>query len=219
MIQELQENAFGVPKMTDWNQQESVYTAFLKQTVVDGMNFNKALERFSEGEMLLNSIRTYTACTSDLLAHLKVTYKDDLESYRITVHGVKGSSYAVGAEIIGDLAAKLEKAAKHGDSVYIEENTISFVSGALALLGRLRNFLEQADLLVNKQKKQAPDPDVLRRLCDAADSYDIDKMDKAMEELEKYDYENDGDLVPWIRDQIEVSEFELIKERLSGAYA
>jgi hypothetical protein len=46
------------------------------------------------------------------------------------------------------------------------------------------------------------------------ESYDISEIDSAMEELEQCTYESESDLVPWLRDQIDKSEFEEIMGRL-----
>jgi hypothetical protein len=42
----------------------------------------------------------------------------------------------------------------------------------------------------------------------------MSELDRVMEELEQYVYESDADLVPWLREQIDKSEFEEIRERL-----
>jgi hypothetical protein len=66
-----------------------------------------------------------------------------------------------------------------------------------------------------KPLKHAPDEALLEAMRTAAKEYDLDAMDTIIDELERFSYEEDGALVQWIREQINISEFDKIHERLS----
>ncbi|AEF82837.1 hybrid sensor histidine kinase/response regulator [Leadbettera azotonutricia] len=204
--QDIPEKAAGISEIT----------AFLQAHMAEGIDFTKALERFGDGEIWLETVRTYASSTLDLLNVLAENAKGDLNLYRITVHGIKGSSYAIAAEETGKKAEELETAAKKGDTEYIEKQNEVFILNTKAFIDRLNMLLDQIDQQFSRSKKAAPDGKILERIREAAESYDMTELDKAMEELSKYDYESQPDLVSWLREQIELSEFEQIQEKLSG---
>jgi hypothetical protein len=79
----------------------------------------------------------------------------------------------------------------------------------------LEEFLAAARRDMRKPEKKAPDGDVLQKIREAALSYNMGDLDRAMEELDRYSYEAGGDLILWLRDHIGRSEFEEVAERLS----
>jgi HPt (histidine-containing phosphotransfer) domain-containing protein len=212
-------------------QGESLMTAFLKKEAPAELNISKVLERFGSGEIWLDTIRTYVASTPIMLSGLRQTDTENralqpnpkgegsLDNYRIIVHGIKGASRAIGAEETGRLAEELERAAKEGNMDFIRSHSKAFTENAANLIARLRKLLETADKLFSKPKKPAPNREILAQLLEAAENFNINEVDKAMEELEKYEYETQGDLVPWLREQVGLSEFEQIQERLSSDLA
>jgi CheY-like chemotaxis protein len=219
------------PGMAPEAQAESPLTSFLRKEAPAELNISKILERFGSGENWLDSVRTYVASTPEMLASINEaaarmatailagqTDKKDLVDYRITVHGIKGSSRAIGVDETGRLAEELEKAAKEGDLDFIRSHSEAFVENAENLIARLRSLLETTDKLFSRPKKPAPDREVLTRLFEAAGAFNISEADKAMEELEKYEYETQEDLIPWLREQVGLSEFEQIQERLSNQF-
>jgi hypothetical protein len=65
-----------------------------------------------------------------------------------------------------------------------------------------------------KSLKDAPDPALLARIREAVEAYDISELEDTMEELEQCSYEPDTDLISWLREQIDKSEFDGITVRL-----
>jgi hypothetical protein len=76
-------------------------------------------------------------------------------------------------------------------------------------------MLEQVAADNPKPKKAEPDAQVLAALAESCKSFDIDEVDKAMDELERYDYESKGELVVWLRTQLTQMGFDQIVERLT----
>jgi hypothetical protein len=65
-----------------------------------------------------------------------------------------------------------------------------------------------------KPLKPAPDTTLLAKIREAAENYDIGELNRVMKELEQYNYESNTDLILWLREQIDKSGFEKIKEWL-----
>jgi CheY-like chemotaxis protein/HPt (histidine-containing phosphotransfer) domain-containing protein len=178
-----------------------------------GLDAGRGLERFGgDGKAYMESLRSYVIHTPGLLEAARNT--EHLTEYAITVHGIKGSSRGISADGIGARAEKLERAAKAGNLDFVNEENDSFimaVEGFIAGLSVLLDILEES---LHKPRRNAPDPLVLERLRNAAENYDMDELDSAMEELEQWVYELNAELVPWLREQIDKSEFEEITRRL-----
>jgi len=66
----------------------------------------------------------------------------DLESYRITAHSIKGSVRSIGAEKLGDMAEKLELAAKNGDIAFIEANNDLLIEAMEKFIADLSAYLQ-----------------------------------------------------------------------------
>jgi hypothetical protein len=188
---------------------------FLRENPVNGVAVGEALERFSSGEGYVDSLRSYIVHTPALLEKIRSPDAVHLDDYRINVHGIKGSSFGISANDLGRKAEELEKAAKAGDILYIRRYNEGFINHGKALLGDLNKLLDKAEAKFTKPQRAAPDKAVLDRIYRAAGEYNIGELDRAMEELEQYSYEANADLILWLREQIDASEFEQIRERLS----
>jgi signal transduction histidine kinase/CheY-like chemotaxis protein len=185
----------------------------IRSVRVEGLNVEKGLERFGgDGKSYMESLRSYVLHTPALLEAAQVT--DVLSDYAITVHGIKGSSYGISADSVGRRAEELEHAAKAGNADFVKAENETFIRAAEQFIANLTKFLDDLEEKIEKPRMAAPDLVLLARIRNAAEHYDMGELDKAMEELEQYAYESDAELIPWLREQIEKSEFEEIAERL-----
>jgi CheY-like chemotaxis protein len=192
---------------------EDITAELIIAAKVEGMNTEKGLERFGgDGRAYLDSLRSYVIHTPSLLASAR--HPGALADYAITVHGIKGSSYGISADIIGRWAEKLEHAAKTGDTDLIEEENDNFIEAAEEFIADLTGIIDILEGNIEKPSMSAPDPVLLARIRDAAENYDMSEIDDAMDELEQYNYDSDTDLVAWLREQIDRSEFGEITKRL-----
>ncbi|MCL1818029.1 MAG: hypothetical protein FWG35_03795, partial [Spirochaetaceae bacterium] len=66
-----------------------------------------------------------------------------------------------------------------------------------------------------KPHKDKPDADVLGRLLKACEDYDLSGVDAAMAEIEGFDYQSDGGLAVWLRENVDQMNFMLIAEKLA----
>jgi signal transduction histidine kinase/CheY-like chemotaxis protein len=192
------------------------------QPVIQGIDMVKGLGRFSgDTEVFLQILRSYAGSTIALLDRVRQAPEDErkLAEYVVTVHGIKGSSRGICAESLGNMAEALEKAAKAGDLTFVQANNKAFVEAADALIENLRGVLIHMEEERHKPQKAAPETTLLRRLRVCCENYDMDGIDEVMEELERFDYENKGDLILWIRERIDRMDFAEILDRLPGTAA
>jgi signal transduction histidine kinase/FixJ family two-component response regulator/HPt (histidine-containing phosphotransfer) domain-containing protein len=184
-----------------------------------GINVDCGLERFSGcAEEYLRILALYLAETTAALDRVRELGESEkqLAEYAIVVHGIKGSSRGVGAEELAETAEQLEKAAKAGDWGFVILHNEAFLDQAQILLGRMeKTFGTFMFEEVEKPSKNGPDDTVLERLYEAASNFSIDDVEDALEELEDYEYQCEGDLVIWLRQQYDRLAFDEIAVRLS----
>jgi CheY-like chemotaxis protein/HPt (histidine-containing phosphotransfer) domain-containing protein len=185
----------------------------IKSARGEGLNAEAGLERFGgDGKAYMESLRSYALHTPALLEAAHDT--DTLSDYAITVHGIKGSSYGISADTVGRAAEELEHAAKAGNADFVKAGNEAFIESVERFIARLTELLDTLEETIQKPRKAAPDPVLLARIRDAAEQYDMGELDRAMEKLEQCAYESEAELVPWLREQIDKSEFEEIMKRL-----
>jgi HPt (histidine-containing phosphotransfer) domain-containing protein len=184
---------------------------------IGGLDTAKALERFSGDEaVLVDVLRSYSAGTRGILVKLKEFMDaENLAGYAIDVHGVKGSSYAICADETGKAAEALEAAARAGDLAAVKTGHDAFAKAAEALLDEIDTALEKLSAENGKPAANTPDPALLEELRAACEAFDMDRVDAAMERLEAYRYEQDGELIAWLREKVDGMEFEEIAARIN----
>jgi HPt (histidine-containing phosphotransfer) domain-containing protein len=184
-----------------------------------GINVNCGLERFGGCvEEYLRILALYlaeTTTTLEKVRELSDPERQQLSGYAVVVHGIKGSSRSVGAEELAETAEQLEKAAKADDWGFVMAHTEAFLDQAQILLGRMKKALEVLMPEEEKPSKSGPDDALLVRLYEAAANFSIDDVEDALEELEDYEYQYEGELVVWLRQQYDRLAFDEIAVRLS----
>ncbi|MCL2212042.1 MAG: response regulator, partial [Treponema sp.] len=182
---------------------------------IHGLDVNKCFKRFDRNEKVyINILRSYTAGVSSMLDKIETFNEDTLADYIIIVHGIKGVSYDISADEIAEEARGLEEAGKANDINYIKINHSSFMEHARNLISGIENVLSKLDTNSDKPVKDKPDIKILDNLVSACNDFDMDGADEAMDELEKYKYESDNDLIVWLRERIDRMEFEEIAKYL-----
>ena len=182
---------------------------------MSGINIKKGLEYFGgDEEIFLDVLKSYAENTPPLLNKMRECYKENLDGYRVTVHGIKSSSRSIGADIIGSQAESLEHAAKEGNFTFVSENNEKFIANAEILIGKISSTLKFLEEESPKPEKSEPDKDILAELLTACKSYDIDEVDAAMEKLECFTYESGEELILWLREQVNMMGLKSIAERL-----
>jgi len=182
-----------------------------------GLDTEKGIKRFSgDIEAYISVLRSYTVNTPPLLESAAEMYEDQsrLKDYETIIHGIKGSSSAICADKVAEMARILEEAAKTGDLDYITVNNTAFTDATQNLIREIKDVLEIVQAQSTKPKKEKPDRKTLEKLREACVNYEMSIVDETIAELESFDYETDEELISWLRSNAEQTNFDEIVERL-----
>jgi signal transduction histidine kinase/HPt (histidine-containing phosphotransfer) domain-containing protein/AmiR/NasT family two-component response regulator len=181
-----------------------------------GINVNCGLERFSGCvEKYLEILALYLREMTSLLVKVSNPEARQLSGYIVVLHGIKGSSHSVGAEELALAAERLEAAARNDDREFIRANNEAFVKQARRMFARMEEALEPLSPQADRPFRDKPDDSALERLREAAANFSIDEVEDALDELEGYEYQGEGELVVWLRKRCDDLAFDEIVVRLS----
>jgi signal transduction histidine kinase/CheY-like chemotaxis protein len=183
---------------------------------IEGLNAEAGCSRFGGEEAYRKVLRSYGTHTPELLDKLREVREETLSEYAIAVHGLKGSSYGICADGIGKMAEELEFAAKRGDLETVRAKNGDLACAAEALLSGLHVLWKEPPGEGGAERRGAPDASLLRELREYCARYDAAGMERVLSELERYIYESQGDLIEWLRKQVDDLEYGQIFERLEN---
>jgi len=184
---------------------------------IPGVDTKKGLSLYAgDTGIYLPLLRSYITNTPTTLEKLKNVTAENLPSYVITVHGLKGTSAGIGAEQIRVQALELENLSRAGDLQGVWAKNDKLIADAEVIVANVKAWLEHNDVQKAKPRKKAPDRELLVKLRESCENYDMDSIDEIMKELESSDYDEDADLIKWIREKIDVSKMSEIAQRLAS---
>ena len=187
----------------------------LDNVQVPGIDIAQGKERYNGEAAYLDILRSWYRHTPVLLDKMRSLSPETLPDYSITVHGLKGSSYGIFANGIGKKAEELEGLAKAGEFTSVQAANENFIHMTESLLLDLGELLKKADAgKAEKQKLSSPEPALLVDLLAATKRYKSTVMEDILEKLESYEYETGGELVAWLREQMDNLEYDAICSRL-----
>jgi PAS domain S-box-containing protein len=200
----------------DSNQADSAsYVPF--EIGIPGVNTEEGLSLYvGDMKVYLPLLRSYAANTPGTLDKLRSVSEETLPAYVISVHGLKGTSAGIGAQAIREAAMDLETKSRAGDLQGVLAKNEELIRNTEIVVANIKAWLQQYDAAHDvKPRRQAPDRKLLARLRQSCESYDIEDIDQAMSELESANYEEDADLVAWIREKIDISKMGEVAKRLA----
>ncbi|MDR1136889.1 MAG: response regulator, partial [Synergistaceae bacterium] len=105
---------------------------------------------------------------------------EDIGLYTTFLHSFKGASRSIGATEFGDFAARLETAARSGDTEVIARETGAFLASAYGLVGSIRNALKREDSSRRQEGQEGKDltRSQLETLRSALSNMDIATVDR-----------------------------------------
>ena len=189
---------------------------------VDGIDLQTLAQYYDNEETYLYILRSYVKHTPVLLEKLRHMPEGGLGDYAITVHGLKGSSWNIGANAVGNLAETLELAAKKNDRKMIAANNGTLLALTETLLTELQALLDAVDAGAGeKHRRETLDTEKLAAMLEANKRFDAMSMEKTMTELEEATYADQADteLILWLRDQLDNLEYGVLQERLEAELA
>jgi len=109
---------------------------------IEGLDKARALAQFGDSEeTYLPILQSYAVNTPDLLDKIRTCTESELPNYAIIVHGIKGTSYGICADMVGTQAEALEHAARQGNFQYISEHNAGFIKATEELIDRINAVL------------------------------------------------------------------------------
>ncbi|MCL2127112.1 MAG: ATP-binding protein [Treponema sp.] len=182
---------------------------------VRGIDLKQGRERYNTEAAYLDILRSWRHHTPVLLQKLKDLSPENMPDYTVTVHGLKGSSYGICAGEIGKRAEELEILARARDYAGVRAKNAAFIDMVEQMQRELGAMLDEiAAGKSEKMKIPAPDPDLLAKLLEAAKRFKSTLMEEILGQIESYEYESGGELVAWLREQMDNLEYDAIRERL-----
>jgi signal transduction histidine kinase/FixJ family two-component response regulator/HPt (histidine-containing phosphotransfer) domain-containing protein len=202
-------------------EQDSVFTADKdgdavpeRLRLIPGFDAASVFAKFGgDAQSVISVIQTFIQSTIPLLDEIHSVRENALQDYAVIVHGIKGSSRNIGAEEIGAEAEALELAAKKGDMEFVSEKNEAFITKTARLTDALGEALGGI-VSTDRERRPVPDKELLGIIGAAAVVFDIDTADNALSKLEAFDYEEGGELVKWLRGELDKGGFDNISGRL-----
>ena len=201
--------------MTEYHRKES--SGLFNNVDNWGLNTANGLARLDyDEEAYFRVLRAYSSHIPSFVETVKTAVNGSLDEYRIAVHGIKGSSWAIGAEELGDEAEKLEYAARDEDTAYIRANNGLFIEMAEKFLISLAAFIKSIDSMPGriKPEREKPEPDLLDKALNASREYDITSLKNVINSLDDFTYRSFPGFTDWLREQADNSDFEKIQVKL-----
>jgi len=195
---------------------KSLRTALLN-AAISRLDIAGSVKRFGgDEEVYFKVLRSYADNIGSMLDKIKTVDKDKLADYAIVAHGIKGSSRSIGAISIGNMADDLEKAANKGDYDFVDKHNASFIENVGSLASDIELLIKKIADENPKPRKGKPDRDILLRFMESFNLYDMDGVDKAIKEIDEYEYEACSGLAAWLRENVDQLNFDLIKQKLES---
>jgi CheY-like chemotaxis protein len=175
---------------------------------IEGVDLAAGVSCFGSEDAYLQIIRSYVMHTPALVEKMRTVSAETLGGYAIMVHGLKSSSYGICANTIGKMAENLESAAKRGEFKTVKSDNDAFIRAMESLILELRTLegaVHSETQDASRELKAAPDDLLLKKLLVCSSRYDVVGMENVLVELERYEYETQGELISWLREIIYVS--------------
>jgi signal transduction histidine kinase/FixJ family two-component response regulator len=186
---------------------------------VPGLNIAEGLSRCDNKEnQYLPLLESWAKHTRTILEEISNLDGMDIEAYAIKVHGIKGSAFGICAQKVGEFASDLEAAARRKDLEFVKKSNPAFIVTAYALIADIHTIVSELRPQPDEDRreiKESPDRDVLKSILDNCAAFKTSSIKKDIKKLEKYLYASNGELVDWLKEQVENLEYESIRERLS----
>jgi CheY-like chemotaxis protein len=200
---EAAKRAAALKKASMMPDDDTYVRALLLDKNIKGLDISDGIGNMGGDEKAyIQVLRSYAINVRSQLPAIDAVTDATLGKYKITVHGIKGTSYYIGARQIGDLAKDLEQASERGDYAYVRFNNPVFLEAVKTFLDSLDAMFIDIDAENPKPTKSEPDREALAKLRDACKSFNMDDLDAAIEEIEQYHYTADDGFMDWLRETL-----------------
>ncbi|MDR1083102.1 MAG: hypothetical protein LBL27_04455 [Coriobacteriales bacterium] len=199
-------------------QSEQIQRAF-DSTPIEGVDYADGLSRFgNQPTVYLRIIKSFIKNTPASLEELAAVTPETLSDYAVRVHGLKGSCYGISAMTYGDEAKALEIASKASDWATVERDNSTLIAHVNELIVHLQGLVDLAEKAEGdnadpRPVMDRPDRDIVRKLLDATQSFDVIAMEQIIEKLDTARYRSMPRLVDNLREQLTNFRYDLIEDK------
>ncbi|MBE5877394.1 MAG: response regulator [Lachnospiraceae bacterium] len=127
------------------------------------------------------ALESFVREVKPLMEHLQEYMEQDMDMFRIKVHGIKGAARQIGKLVLSEDAEIMEMAAKTYNISYLERKLEDFLEGLKVTLEEIE---EEISLIPNEQQTMEADEipviDLYRRIMQGFDDYDLDEIEKGL---------------------------------------
>ena len=161
--------------------------------MVDGLEWEIAFIHLGDKDLVESMLGEFYKLIPVHAKKLSDMYDgNDMENYRIQVHGMKSSAATIGIIPLAGMAKRLEFAARDGESDVIEKMHDIFISEWLSYKEKLTGVFgigESNDTLPPADKEQTKA--ILELLKTAMEEFEFDEADSLMLNLNSFSYEGE----------------------------
>nr|WP_292164080.1 ATP-binding protein [Butyrivibrio sp.] len=172
---------------------------FIKK--IDALNVNSGIIHCGSCEAYMDTLKTYLGSGKKNADEIQKYWADkDVKNTTIKVHALKSTSYVIGAQKLGDFAARLEKAGEAGDVDILEKEIEPLLTQYRELVDKLEPLAYEYSAKAQDGTKDAKDKPLIsdddmkeayERLQEACNSYDYDSVADIVSKLEEYRFPED----------------------------
>lgn len=139
-----------------------------------------------ESENQQDILKSYYYQVSEMTEKLTELYQEDFETFLIEVHGIKGASRNIGANLAGNVAEQLETEGKAGNVSYVEEHLQAFLVILQETLDWVKNKIEETN--EKKNEKVKIERESLEYIAEKMEEFELEDAQEALSDLKKYSY-------------------------------
>lgn len=154
-------------------------------------NIGGSLEKYNE------LLQVYYKEMSQILEVLPDLAEDDLEQFKIKVHGIKGSSRNIGAEQLSNSALQMEEWAKNNKREKILAQLDAFLNELDAVMTRISAYLKETVESIERDGEFLPELELtsVYAILQSLSEFDMDEVEEKLKELYKNRYTDDTEAV------------------------
>ena len=108
---------------------------------IQGIDAKSGLDLCGDEEIYLKSLHLYVSSIPATLEKIRSVSAETLQSYAISVHGLKGMSEYIGAEETRKTAKELETMSKNGDLAGVLAMNDAFIKQTQNLVNNIQSWL------------------------------------------------------------------------------
>ena len=152
---------------------------------IEGLDVAEGIKNSGSRELFLSVLGDYYRMIDEKASKIeKCVAEGMIQDYTIEVHGLKSASRIIGATGLADFFFEMEKCGKAEDIEAIRSRTPKLLSMYRSYKEILAPYGEAADSETHAAEKDEI-LQILQDLCNAVDSFDLNRIDEAYKKLEK----------------------------------